>query len=35
MGDNVEIKDAYLKEILRFSDSKMHTSSAFLGGVAS
>jgi hypothetical protein len=29
------IDDKYVKEMLRFSDSKLHNVSAFLGGVAS
>lgn len=29
------IEDSYVKEIIRYSDSQLHTISAFLGGVAS
>jgi amyloid beta precursor protein binding protein 1 len=29
------ISDKFIKEMMRFSDSKVHTVSAFLGGVAS
>jgi amyloid beta precursor protein binding protein 1 len=31
----VKVEDKYVKEMLRFSDSKLHTVGAFLGGVAS
>ncbi len=31
----MKIDDKYVKEMLRFSDSKLHNVSAFLGGVAS
>jgi len=36
-GDNasVKIEDKYVHEMIRFSDSKLHTVGAFLGGVAS
>jgi len=34
-NDGIALKDQYLREMLRFSDSKIHTVSAFLGGVAS
>ena len=30
-----KFNEAYLRELVRFSDSKLHTVSAFLGGVAS
>lgn len=29
------LEDKFLKEMVRYSDSKMHTVAAFLGGVAS
>lgn len=36
LGPDVpQIQDRYIHEMLRFSDSKLHTVSAFLGGVAS
>lgn len=31
----MRVDDKYVKEMLRFSDSKLHNVSAFLGGVAS
>jgi hypothetical protein len=33
--DSVKLDDKYIKEIVRYSDSKVHTVGAFLGGVAS
>ena len=33
--DSVKLDDKYIKEIIRFSDSKLHNVSSFLGGVAS
>jgi amyloid beta precursor protein binding protein 1 len=33
--DTIKLDDKYVKEMLRFSDSKVHTVAAFLGGVAS
>jgi amyloid beta precursor protein binding protein 1 len=33
--DSIKLDDKYIKEIVRFSDSKLHSVSAFLGGVAS
>jgi amyloid beta precursor protein binding protein 1 len=35
IGTDSSLDDKYLKELLRFSDSRLHTVSAFLGGVAS
>ncbi len=32
---SVNVEDSYIREILRGNDSKIHTVSAFLGGVAS
>ena len=36
-GDNpsVKVEDKYVREMIRFSDAKLHTVGAFLGGVAS
>jgi len=31
----VSIDDKYVREIIRYSDSKLHVVSAFLGGIAS
>ena len=33
--DPIEMNNKYLKELVRFSDSKLHTVGAYLGGVAS
>lgn len=33
--ESIKVDDRYVREILRFSDSKIHSVSAFLGGVAS
>ena len=35
INDSVKVDDRYVKEMLRFSDSQLHSVSAFLGGVAS
>lgn len=32
---SIKIDDKYVKEMIRYSDSKLHTVAAFLGGVAS
>jgi hypothetical protein len=32
---DMTLPDKYLKELVRYSDSKLHTIGAFLGGVAS
>jgi len=32
---SMTLNEKYLKELLRYADSKLHTVSAFLGGVAS
>lgn len=32
---SIQIKDSFVNEMVRYSDSKIHTVSAFLGGVAS
>jgi NEDD8-activating enzyme E1 regulatory subunit len=32
---SISVSEKYLKEVLRFADSKLHTVGAFLGGVAS
>lgn len=32
---NAKVDEKYLQEMIRFADSKIHTVSAFLGGVAS
>ncbi len=33
--DSVKIEDKYIREMIRYGDSKLHAVSAFLGGVAS
>lgn len=35
VGDDVEVEEKYFYEMVRFSDTQVHTISAFLGGVAS
>jgi amyloid beta precursor protein binding protein 1 len=32
---SMTLNDKYVRELIRFSDSKLHTVGAFLGGVAS
>ena len=33
--DSIKLDEKYIKELVRFSDSKLHNISAYLGGVAS
>jgi len=33
--DSIKIEDKYVREMVRYTDAKLHPVSAFLGGVAS